>query len=202
MRTLLAAVTAVLVGVALVAQLGHAHPSPPMEQRPVEKVIAALQARKDRKADLAAVRFNAEVFGATTVSAPVGSPLDALGPWGDNTALLEAEASMNGCVAPRKSAIALHKEYGDTLPPLLRAYALAADDKKADATKLLVSTMESQAITGACPSEHPTYFYRLSRRLKYMFACIKTLDPKRDVKPLKRHIDRANDCAANSHTLG
>ncbi len=202
MRTLLAAVTAVLVGVVLVARVGFAEPPPPMEQRPVEKVVAALQAKKDRKADLAAVRFNAEVFGATTVSAPVGSPLETLGPWSDNTALLEAEASMNGCVAPRKSAVALHKEYGDTLPPLLRAYALAADDKKADATKLLVSTLESQAITGACPSEHPMYSHRRSGRLTYMLACIKTLDPKRDLKPLQKHIDRANECATNNHAVG
>ncbi|MGV3623408.1 MAG: hypothetical protein ACO1OB_21490, partial [Archangium sp.] len=158
MRILLAAVMAVAIGVVLVSQTGRAEPPPAMENRPIDTVITALKAEKGRRGDLASVRFSAEVLGAKTVSAPVGSELHRLGPWGDNTALLTAEAAMGSC-APmsadqQKKASALKKEFGDDLPPMLRAWTLAGEGSRAEAVKIFTSSIEDLRIKGSCPSEH------------------------------------------------
>lgn len=181
MRVLLGVVTALLLGLALVARTGLAEPPPPMEQRDITKVIAALEADKSRRADLAAVRFAAEVLHHEKVSAPVGSPLTTLGPWGDNTSLLTAENQLNGC-APlaadaQKKASAIVSEFGELTPPLLRAWTIAGEGKTDAAAKLFVSSFESLAIKAECPSEHPMYSYRRVSRLRAMLACIKTIAP-------------------------
>lgn len=206
MRIVLAAVMAVAVGVALVSTLSHAEPPPAMESRPIEKVIAALKTEKDRRADLAAVRFSAEVLGARTVSAPVGSALNRLGPWGDNSALLSAEAAMGSC-APmsadqQKKASALRKEFGDDLAPLLRAWTLAGEGNKDEAVKLFTASIEGLRINGECPSEHPMYSHRRTSRLSTMLSCIRTIDPARDTKELGKVLDKANACALNNHAVG
>lgn len=206
MRLVLAAVMAVAVGIALVANVGHAEPPPAMEQRPVEKVITALKAEKGRRSDLAAVRFSAEVLGAKTVAAPVGSSLTTLGPWGDNTALLSAEAALGTC-APmsadqQKKASALRKEFGDELPPLLRAWTLAGEGNKDEAVKLFTGAIEALRIQGECPSEHPMYSHRRTSRLSTMLSCVRTIDPSRDTRELGKALDKANTCALNNHAVG
>lgn len=206
MRILFAAVMAVALGVVLVSRTGHAEPPPAMEARAIDKVIAALKADKTKRADLAAVRFSAEVLGAKTVSAPVGSPLTSLGPWGDNTALLDAEAAMGAC-APmsadqQKKASALHKEFGGELAPLLRAWTLAGEGNKDAAVKLFTESFDAASIKGACPSEHPMYSYRRTSRLSTVLSCIRTIDPARDTKALGKAVDKANTCAADNHAVG
>lgn len=178
-----------------------------MENRDVKQVIAALEKQKGRRADLAAVRYFAEVYGGTMISAPVGSPLDSLGAWSDNSALMSAESSLNGCkdLPPekQKAASALLAEFGADLPVLLRAGAMAGEGKKKEAAALFVSTLESMAPPSTdCPSEHPMYSYRRVGRMKLIIECVKTIEPKRDVTKLDELIKRANFCAANNHAVG
>ncbi len=206
MRVLLAAVSALILGVALVAHTGFAEPPPAMEPRPIEKVIESLKGEKDRRSDLAALRFYADVFGGKTVSAPVGSALNRLGAWGDNTALMSAENSLNGCrpLEPeaQKKASALAKEFGDDLPVLLRAYAIAGEGKQKEAAAMFVSTLEGMRVSKECPGEHPMYSYRRTGRMELILACVKTLEPKRDVKALEALINQARTCALNNHAVG
>lgn len=198
----MAVLAAVVLGRAVFAE-----PPPPMEEREVKPVIEALKKAKGRRGDLAAVRFYAEVFDGTTVSAPVGSPLETLGAWGDNGALMSSEGSMAGCAAPppekQKLASALLKEFGNELPVLLRAYTLAGEGKKSEARALFVSTYESIAPPEkGCRSEHPMYSHRRVGRMTAILQCIKTVDPKADVKKFEALLERANFCAANNHAVG
>lgn len=206
MRVLLAAVSALIIGVALVANTGFAEPPPAMESRPIEKVIAALKTEKDRRSDLAALRFYADVFGGETVSAPVGSALNRLGAWGDNSALMSAENALNGCkpLEPeaQKKASAIVKEFGNELPVLLRAYAIAGEGRQKDASALFVSTLEGMRVSKECPREHPMYSNRRIGRMTLILECVKTLEPTRDVKELGVLIDQARKCALNNHAVG
>ena len=206
MRSLLAAVSVAVVAVLLLARSVLAEPPPPLEPRPLPVVIEALTSAKGRRGDLAAARFYAEVFGATSINVPVGSSNDTLGAWGDNEALMGAEAALNGCeplpAEQQKKASALAREFGDALPPLLRAYTLAGEGKQKEAVELFVGAFEDALPSKACPGEHPMYSGRRVRRMSGMLACIKTLAPKRDLKKLQRLLERAESCLANNHAVG
>lgn len=206
-RSLAGALAVAALAVVVVGRSVFAEPPPEMESRELKPIIAALAQDKARRRDLAAVRFYAEVFGGTHVSAPVGSPLTTLGAWSDNQALLAAEGSLNACTtlptgALLQKASALAKEFGDALPPLLRAYTLAAEGKKADAVALFTADFERAAAPALCPGEHPMYSYRRVDHLSLVLACIKTLEPTRDVKPLERAVKHAQSCAAHNFAEG
>ena len=206
-RSLAGALAVAALAVLVVGRAGFAEPPPPMEQRELKPVIAALAKDQRRRADLATVRFYAEVLDGKTLSAPVGSPLTTLGPWSDNTALEAAESAMGTCAAlpsgeKLAKASALAKEFGDQLPPLLRAYTLAAEGKKADAVALFTATFERAEVPAGCPGEHPMYSYRRHSRLQRMLACIKTLAPARDVKKLEQAVEHAASCARDNHAVG
>ncbi len=205
-RSLAGALAIAALAVAVVGRSVFAEPPPAMEQRDLSKVIAALTKEKGRRADLAAVRFYADVFGGKQVAAPIGSSLTTLGAWSDNGALMSAESSMNCAALPTgeqlKKASAISKEFGDELAPLLRAYTLAAEGKKSEAVTLITATFERSTASAACPSEHPMYSYRRSSRLSLMLDCIKALEPARDVKKLQKEVEHAESCAANNHAVG
>lgn len=206
-RSLVGALSVAVFAVLIIGRSVFAEPPPPMEEREVKPVIEALKKAKGRRSDLAAVRFYAEVFDGTTLSAPVGAPLETLGAWGDNDALMSAEASLSGCVdlppEKQKLASALLKEFGTDLPVLLRAYTLSGEGKKKEAKELFVSTYESIApAKGACPGEHPMYSNRRIGRMTVILQCIKTVDPKTDLKKFEALMERANFCAANNHAVG
>jgi hypothetical protein len=204
-RSWLGAAAVAVFAVLVVGRAVFAEPPPPMEPRPLPKVIEALKKAKGRRADLAAVRFYAEVFGGTELQAPISSPMDTLGAWSDNGALMSAEQAMNDCAelepAKQKAASALLKEYGDDLPVLLRAFTIAGEGKKKDAADLFASTLEGSG-SDKCRSEHPMYSYRRVGRMQLMLACVKRLDPKRDVSKLQKLIDHENFCAGNNHAVG
>lgn len=205
-RSLIGALSVAMFTVAVLARSVFAGPPPPMEVREVKPVIEALKKAPGRRHDLAALRFYAEVFDGTTVSAPVGSPLETVGAWGDNDALMSSEGAMAGCAAlpaeKQKLASALLKEFGADLPVLLRAYTLAGEGKKSEAKALFVSTYESIAPAKGCPGEHPMYSHRRVGRMTSILACIKAVDPKGDVKKFETLLERANFCAANNHAVG
>lgn len=207
-RSLVGALSVAVFAVLLIGRSVLAEPPPPMEEREVKPVIEALKKAKGRRSDLAAVRFYAEVFDGTTLSAPVGAPLETLGAWGDNDALMSAEASLSGCVdlppEKQKVASALLKEFGNDLPVLLRAYTLSGEGKKKEAKELFVSTYESVAIPlkGSCPGEHPMYSHRRTGRMNLILQCIKGVDSKTDLKKFEALMERANFCAANNHAVG
>lgn len=206
-RSLAGALAVAALAVVVAGRAVFAGPPPPMERREVKTVIAALEKDKSRRADLASVRFYAEVFDGTHVSAPIGSPLTTLGPWGDNDALLTSESAMGTCAAlptgdKLQKASALSREFGDALPPLLRAYTLAAEGKKADAVTLFVASFERATAPDACPPEHPMYSYRRAGHLSQLLSCIKTLEPARDVKKLEKAVEHAKSCAATNQAVG
>ena len=206
-RSLAGALAVAALAVVVVGRSGFAEPPPPMEPRDVKPVIAALAKDPSRRADLAAVRFYAEVFDGQKVSAPVGSPLTTLGAWSDNTALQAAESAMGTCAAlpsgeKLTKASALAKEFGAQLPPLLRAYTLAAEGRKPDAVTLFLSNFERAEAPAECPGEHPMYSYRRLSRLTLMLSCIKTLEPARDVKKLEQAVEHAASCAHDNHAVG
>lgn len=206
MRSLLAAVTAVLLSVVLLARSGFAEPPPPMEQRDIKKAIAALEKEKGRRSDLAVLRFAAEVLEETHVNSPVGSPLTTLGAWSDNETLLSVERSLGGCGAidaeKEKKASALLKEFGTDLPLVPRAWTMGREGKKTEATTLLVDELKRYDLSKGCPGEHPMYSYRRIARLEVLISCVKTFDPKRNAKPLQDLLEKAKSCAANNHAVG
>ena len=200
MRTLFAAVMAVAVGFTLVSSLSHAGPALPDEQRPIEKVIAALKTDKGSRAALATVRFGDEVLGAKTVPARFGSPMTTIGAWADASALLVDCATMG--VDQQKKASALRTEFGDDLPAVLTAWTIAGEGKKAEAVKLFTRAIENADIKGECPGEHPSSSYLRASRLSTMISCVRTIDPKHDTGPLLKALERANTCARNNHAVG
>ncbi|MFO0600685.1 MAG: hypothetical protein U0228_35580 [Myxococcaceae bacterium] len=206
MRSLFAALSVLAVSAALVARHVNAEPPPAMESRALTKIIPALEKAKGRRGDLAAVRFYADVFEGTELQAPIGSSLDTLGPWGDNGALQAAEGSLGSCAplepAKQQKANALLKEFGNDLPPFLRAYTLGGAGEKKQAADLFANEVQAMGSFGACPSEHPMYSHRRIGRMTIALACVKTFDPKRDVKALEKLLQKATDCAANNHAVG
>lgn len=205
MRSLLAAVATLLVAAALLARASRAEPPPPSESRDIKKVIAALEAKKPAlRAELASVRWAAEVAGVTQVSAPVGSSLETLGPWGDNEALLGVES---GCAPLDEkqlaSAAALLKEYGDALPVLLRGHVLGQQGKTTDAAALFSGFIATQLPDGrACPGEHPMYSHRRVSRMSLALQCLERFAPKRDLAKERAALRRAKACAADNHAVG
>lgn len=201
--SLLAAVATLLLAAALVARSSRAEPPPPSEARDIKKVIAALKAKPALKAELASVRWAAEVVGVTQVSAPVGSSLETLGPWGDNETLLGVET---GCAPLDEKQLAaagaLLKEYGDALPVLLRAHVLGQQGKPDEAAELFSRFVTTQLPPGECPGEHPMYSHRRTGRMSRALQCLERFAPKRDLSKEKAALRRAESCAANNHAVG
>jgi hypothetical protein len=206
MRSVIAAVTVLLVSVVLLARAGLAEPPPPMEKRDIKKAIAALEKEKGRRGDLAVLRFASEVLAQTHVNGPVGSPITTLGAWSDNETLLSVEAALGGCGAldaeKEKKASALLKEFGGDLPLVPRAWTMGREGKKTEAAALLVDELKRFDLSKGCPGEHPMYSYRRISRMEVLLSCVKTFDPKRDAKPLQDLLEKAKACAANNHAVG
>lgn len=206
MRSLVTAVTVLIVSVVLLARAGFAEPPPPMEKRDIKKAIAALETEKGRRGDLAVLRFAAEVLEETHVSGPVGSSLTTLGAWSDNETLLSVEAALGGCGAldaeKEKKASALLKEFGGDLPLVPRAWTMGREGKKTEAAALLVDELKRSDVGKRCPGEHPMYSHRRISRMEVLLSCVKTFDPKRDAKPLQDLLEKAKSCAANNHAVG
>ena len=205
MRSLLAAVSVVVLASLVLARTVLAEPPPQTETRDIKKVLEALGKVKERTRDYAALRFYAEVFGGDSVSAPVGSPMDTVGTWGDE-ALLLPEGSLGSCEGVgeegKKAAARLVKEYGDTLAPQLRAYTLGLEGKNKAAADLFALSVEAMAPGKSCPGEHPMYSGRRVGRMTRLLGCIQRLDPKRDVSKLKKLVDQAQQCLENNHAVG
>ncbi len=208
MRSLLVACAVVALWVALLSRNVSAEPPPAMEPREISKIVEALEKKGASKSDLAAVRFYAEVFAQKSMQVPIGSPMDALGPWGDNGGLLGSEnqiaARACGALTPkeRESASAIYKEYGEAVPLTLRAFTLGQQGKKADAAALFTSFIEKEKTSAACPSEHPMYSYRRTSRLSFALQCLKVFAPGKDVSAQQKILERAESCAANNHAVG
>jgi len=178
-----------------------------MEQRDIKPIIDAVTKDKNRRGELASLRFYAEVFDGKTVSAPLGSPPTTLGAWSDNDALMRSETQIGSCATlltgeKLQKASALSKEFGDALPVVLRAFTLASEGKKDDAATLFTSTLEGSAAPAECPGEHPMYSYRRVSRMTALLGCVKAIAPSRDVKKLEKLRDHAQSCASNNHAVG
>lgn len=208
MRSLLAAALVLALSVVLLARSVNAEPPPAMETRELAKIAAALKAKPALKAELASVRFYGEVLGQKSLEAPVGSPLETLGPWSDNGALLGSEGLLGDrqCTAltPEQLTVAsaILKDSGDAMPVTLRAYTLGQQGKKSEAANLFAKFIDEQLPGGPCPSEHPMYSYRRTSRISFALQCLKVLAPTRDVSAQEKRFQRAQACAANNHAVG
>jgi hypothetical protein len=208
MRSLFVAVVVLGLAVALLSRSVLAEPPPAMEPRDVTKILAALEAKPGLKAELASVRFYAEVLGQRSLQAPVGSSLETLGPWSDNGALLGAEGLIAGrqCSAltaeQLTTASAILKESGDAMPVTLTAYTLAQQGKKSEAASLFSKFIDDQLPGGPCPSEHPMYSHRRVGRISFALQCLKVLAPSRDVAAQEKRLQRSQQCARNNHAVG
>lgn len=208
MRSLFVAFAVLGLAVALLSRSVFAEPPPAMEPRELSTIIAALKTKPALKTELASARFYGEVLGQRSLQAPIGSELVTMGPWGDNGALLgsEQEIGSHQCAAltPTEltAASALLKEYGEALPPTLRAFTLGQQGKKSEAAALYVAFIDQQLPAGGCPSEHPMYSHRRTGRIGLALQCLKVFAPSRDVSAQERKLKRAQDCAANNHAVG
>jgi hypothetical protein len=207
MRSLFLAVAVLGVAVALLSRSVSAEPPPAMESRELKKVVEALKKKPALKTELASVRFAGEVLATKSVQAPMGSSLETLGAWSDNGVLLGAEQAIASrqcgalTAAELKAASALLKEYGDALPPTLRAYTLGQEGKKAEAAELFASFIDQQ-VPVACPNEHPMYSYRRTSRVSFALKCLEVLAPTRDTSAQQKAFQRTQECAKNNHAVG
>jgi hypothetical protein len=206
MRQLLAAALVLGFAVALLSRSVSAEPPPAMEPRQVAKILPALKAKPTLKAELASVRFYSEVFGRDSLQVPIGDPLESLGPWGDNGALLASESAIGECGAldakQLSAASAILKDYGDSVPVTLRAFTLGQQGKKDEAAKLFTTFIDQQLPAGKCPGEHPMYSHRRINRIGIALQCLKKFAPGRDVKAQEKQLERATTCANNNHAVG
>lgn len=177
-----------------------------MEARELNKVVAALEQQKGSRADVAALKFAGEVLGVTTVNAPVGSTLTTLGAWGQNGPLMQVENQLSTCpplsAEQQKKASALLKEFGSAMPIVPRAFTVGREGKGVEASAMFAQELERMAISGACPGEHPMYSHQRVSRMNTLLQCAKTFDPKRDVKPLEKVIEKAKQCAGSNSAVG
>lgn len=205
LRSAVASLVAVFVLVA-VSRVSRAEPPPPSEQRPVGPILEALVRSKAPPATLASVRWFVEVSHGTHLTVAKGSAPTSLGLWGDNGALLDAEAALGSCEPlardDARKAIALYDTFKDALPPSLRAMALAEKGDPAGAAKLSGELIRGSLPADACPSEHPMYSHRRVGRLERLVACVKRWQPKADHAALEQVLQRARSCAANNHAVG
>ena len=210
MRSALAAVAlAVFVVLALTrANFARAEPPPPMEQRELSKVVEALKGDAALKPQLAAVRFYGEVLGGTTIRAPVGSPLTTLGPWGDNEALLSAEALIEGkgCGPPGaaelKAAGALLTQFGPALSPALRGYTLLHQGKLDEAADIFGKLIDGALPEAGCPGEHPMYSGRRVARMTMALHCLERAAPGKSRAAYEKRLEKARSCVKNNHAVG
>jgi hypothetical protein len=206
MRQLLAAAVVLGLAVALLSQTVSAEPPPAMERREVARILPALRAKPALKAELASVRFFSEVLGQDSLQVPIGDPLESLGPWGDNGALLASEAGLGTCgpltAEQLKAANAILNDYGDAVPVTLRAFTLGQQGKKEEAAKLFAWFIDQQLPKGSCPGEHPMYSHRRISRIGVALQCLKQFAPGKDVKAQEKQLQRAEECAANNHAVG
>ena len=208
MRSLLVACAVLGLAVALLARSVSAGPPPAMEPREISKIVEALKKKPAAKSELAAVRFYGEVFAQKSMQAPIGRPMETLGPWGDNGALLGSENQIanRSCGAltakELESASAILKEYGEAVPLTLRAFTLGQQGKKSEAAALFTSFIDKEKTAAECPSEHPMYSYRRSSRLSFALQCLKIFAPGKDVSAQQKTLERAESCATNNHAVG
>ncbi|MDP2275963.1 MAG: hypothetical protein Q8K32_34790 [Archangium sp.] len=208
MRSLLVACAVLGLAVALLARSVSAEPPPPTEPREISKIVEALEKKPGSKSELASVRFYAEVFAQKSMQAPIGSPLETLGPWGDNGALLGSEnqiaARACGALTAKEleAASAILKAYGESVPLTLRAFTLGHQGKKTEAAALFRSFIDKEKTVAACPSEHPMYSHRRTSRLSFALQCLKVFAPGKDVSAQQKVLERAESCAMNNHAVG
>jgi hypothetical protein len=208
MRSLVFAAAVLGLSIAMLSRSVSAEPPPAQENRDLAKIVEVLKSKPALKRELASVRFYGEVLGQKSLMAPIGTPLETLGPWGDNNALLGSEnllASMQcGSLTAEQltAATTIVKEFGEATPPTLRAYTLGQQGKKSEAATLFASFIDKELPAGACPGEHPQYSYRRIARISFALQCLKVFAPSRDVSSQENRLKRAQTCAENNHAVG
>ena len=208
MRSLLGALAVAGCAVSLLSRTVAAEPPQPTEARLLSKIIPALRAKPALKADLAMVRFYAEVFGGTELDVPMGSSLETLGPGGENGARVRSERAIAGLdcegssSSQLKAATALLKEYESVLPVTLRAYAIGIQGRREEAAELFATWGEGLLDAGPCPSEHPMNSSKRVGDLELAIRCVRINAPKRDVSSLMKKRERAMSCLRNNHAVG
>lgn len=128
----------VVFAVLTISRSVHAGEELPWVQRPIAEQVAVLEKLPKAKPELALVRFYGEVLGGKTVKAYPSLDRDE---GGSSHAISAIEAELyRSCDAlgPKELAAAgaLVKQYGDALPPVMRAYMLGQQGKKDDSPRI------------------------------------------------------------------
>ncbi len=196
MRSLLGALAVLVVSGLLVSSAVLAGPPVSQPARAMRDVIAELERQPQARAQLAAARFDAEVFGATTVE---GSSSTV-------TAMLRIHQRGCDALSPAelKAASALLSEFGDALPVPLRAYTLGQQGKGAAASSLLAAHVEALTVevTKGCPAEHPAAGGARLWMVEVALQCMRVFTPQRDLTAQQKLRDAAQRCAASNHAAG
>lgn len=205
MRSLLAAVVVTLLAAsALVSRSSHAR-TPPAAEYEVRALIDELSKKKNApRTGLATVRWYSDVFHGVEISAPKnldadGAATAAVRP-AENLILGRACAPLTGPELAAASKVLA--EFDEALPVTLRAYTLGSQGKGQEAAELFMKNALSWAVKKECPGEHPDSSGRRVRAIRFGLQCVKTFDPKRDVKALEEAERKAQECKANNHAVG
>ena len=94
------------------------------------------------------------------------------------------------------------KEFGTTLPEILRGYALASAGKPEDAVRVWRSFVQSEMTSMTCPSEHPMYSSRRVSRMSTGISCIEAVEPKAELSSLRALLNQAKRCVETNAAVG
>lgn len=197
MRSVLGAVAVVVLAVLLLARTVSAGPPMVRPPRPMSEVIAEARKRPAAKAQWAGARFCLEVFGITSLEGNA-SP----------EAMVEQQLDQRSCgaltPAELKAATALLTEFGNELPPTMRAHTLAQQGKGEEAADVLAGFIDqlTSPIAKACPAEHPDTSGARMRRVGTALRCMKVYAPKRDLSPQLQRAGEARMCVKTNNTVG
>ncbi len=196
MRSLVSALTLVVLSVLLLARSSGARPAYKSQTYELKPVIGALETNPAARHLLAAARWHAEVLQQDSITAfalssnPEAVAVAALG-------ASVASLAARSCGAPTpgelKAAGALLTEFGEQLPVPLRAYTLGHQGQPRAAADLLATWVESHA--NDCDS-------RTARELSFAVTCIEKFTPTRDVTSLKASARRVEQCEERHPRMG
>lgn len=206
MRALFGAVAVLTVSVLVLSRAVFARDSLPEELRSTEVIIAALQKLPKARGELATVRFYAEVLGGKSLR--VWPSMDSSDTGNSNALpIIEQEIDKRACAAlgapELAAAVDLSKEYGETLPAVLRAYTLGHQGKTKEAATMLASYLDGVApLKGECRGIHPDDAQEAIARVSVAVRCLEVFTPKKDLSKQRKQLQKVMGCALNSNVVG
>lgn len=177
----------------------------PMEDRPIAGILEAARKKKVAEAELAPLRFNAEVLGLTRTRVVMGAAAEVFEP-GELADEAESAIAALGCVLTEPKALAALNDVmtgaGAKLAPVPRAFGLAHQGKKTEAATLLAKNIEAAQPLDDCRSMSRDSAANQVSHLTVAVQCLGVFEPKRDLKKEQERLQKARMCQANNRTVG